>query len=100
MQAELWDEFQEAYSNNPSSAGFLALINNGQYLTLPDLSAIETALEVSPGYQAYLQEQMRLSLGEQRLLLSLEKHGFWANRHSSSEAQEAFDKQYGLILKP
>ncbi len=99
VQAELWDEFKEAYGNNPSNVKFLNLIDYGHQVNIPNLSEIETMLLASPGYQAYLEEQMRLNLGEQRLLLSLEKHNFWANRHSSQKAQENFDKQYGLVLK-
>ena len=40
----------------------------------------------------------KLNLREQGLLLSLEKSSFWANRHSSPDAQHAFDKRYGLVV--
>jgi hypothetical protein len=43
---------------------------------------------------------MRLSLTEQGMLLRLEQHSLWANRHTSPEAQAEFDQQYGLVLKP
>jgi hypothetical protein len=40
------------------------------------------------------------SLREQSLLLRLERWNFWSNRHSSPEAQHAFDSQHGLTIVP
>jgi hypothetical protein len=99
VERELWDEFKEAYGDNPHHHQFLALIDNGQYLALPDLSAIESTLLASSGYQAFLEEQMRLSLTEQGMLLRLEQHSLWDSRHTSPETQAKFDQQYGLILR-
>ncbi len=92
VQTALWDEFKDAYGNKPNNEKFIDLINNWQYLEPPDLSEIERALEVSTGYQAYL--------GEQNAPSELAVLSLWTNRHSSSEAQEAFNKHDGLELKP
>ena len=81
VEAELWDEFQSAYGQNRSHPQFVALINNGQYIDIPDFSAVETKLQTS----------------EARL--NLERYSLWANRQFNPEAQKDFDKQYGLILK-
>jgi hypothetical protein len=34
------------------------------------------------------------------MLLSLEQHSLWANRHTSPEAQAEFDTKYALALRP
>ena len=78
---------------------FLALMDHGKYLDLPDLSAVETRLFLSPGYQRCLNEQVRLSLSQQQLLLSLGCNTLWSLRHQSPQAQEEFDKHDGLVLK-
>jgi beta-phosphoglucomutase-like phosphatase (HAD superfamily) len=41
VQEEVWDEFKVAYAHRPDDARFLALIDNGQYLPSPDLSAVK-----------------------------------------------------------
>ena len=55
----LWDEFSEAYSNNPNHRNYLNLIESGIYVSLTDLglSTFEKALEASPGCKAYLNDQ-------------------------------------------
>lgn len=99
VQAELWEEFSQAYVDNKHDARFLALINNGQYLPVPDLTAIEAKLEASLGHQAFLDAQVCLNVREQRWLFAMERNCFWSQRHSSPRAQQQFDEQYGLVLK-
>jgi len=99
VQEVLWEEFAEAYANHHDQR-FLNMIDNGMYLNAFCITAIEAQLSASPGYRAYLNKQAQLSLSEQSLFLSLEKKSLWANRHSSVEAQKAFDCQYGLIIAP
>ena len=54
-------------------------------------------MEASPGYQAFLYQLEQRSLEEQKPFLRLHQHSLWANRSSSTTAQNAFDRQYGLV---
>jgi len=72
VQTDLWDEFSEAYGNNPEDARFLALIDQGHDVSCPDLTDVETAPQGLLGHQA-------CQAGQQ--------HGFWMNPSSSSTEQ-------------
>ena len=98
VQSELWDEFKEAYSNNADSVAFSGLIDCGSQINAPDVSLVEEALLTSAGYQAHL-DQADHSAHEPGLAPLLQHHGLWQQRHTSPEAQNAFDKQYGLALR-
>ncbi|PJD90470.1 MAG: hypothetical protein CK426_05420, partial [Legionella sp.] len=92
----LWDEFKEAYANKPEDARFRAMIKHGHDSNEPDLSALYSRLEASPGCRAFLYQSEKNGLGEQKSSSSLVQHGLWANCHKSTEDQDALDKQYGL----
>jgi len=98
VQTALWDEFKEAYHNNPSDERFLALLDTGKYFVF-HVSAVETALLASPGYQAYLEEQMHLGRVARGLVPRLALHGFWDDLDSSASARESFDRKYSQVLK-
>ncbi len=51
-------------------------------------------------YTKFQGQLTQLKMNKQDLLFRLAKFNFWHNRHSCPEAQEAFDKQYGLIVTP
>jgi len=99
VELVLWDEFKDAYANNPNHQQFREMIDNGLYSNAPDLTEIYSTLEASPGYQAYVYQLEQRSLEEQRLFLRLHQHSLWANRHESANAQHAFDTRYGLAIR-
>ena len=100
VKAILWDEFKEAYANNPEHPQFSAMIDNGHESNVPDLTELYAKLEASPGHQAFLYQLEQRSLEEQKRCLGLLQHSLWTNRHESPVAQNIFDRQYGLVLKP
>ena len=66
-------------------------------LKLARLTALKGQMMGSPGYQQWCHEQERLSLNQQRFLFSLERNSLWANRQTTPQAQEVFDRQYGIV---
>jgi ribosomal protein L12E/L44/L45/RPP1/RPP2 len=83
----LWEEFRQAYANNPQHPRFTAMINNGQYLNSPGLDEIEAQLMASPGREAYLAQQSRLSLGQ---------NSFFSNRDTTNATQVLGYTNYGF----
>ena len=68
----LWEEFREAYANNPNNPRFIDMIDNGQYLNRPGLDEIEAQLMASPGREAYLAQQAQLSLRQNSFFSNLD----------------------------
>ena len=66
-------------------------------LKLARLTELKGQMMGSPGYQQWCHEQERLSLNQQRFLFSLERNSLWANRQTTPQAQEVFDRQYGIV---
>jgi hypothetical protein len=101
---EIWEEFHEAYQENPQHKSYTDLINyGGQFLYAPErLSEIEKQLLASDGYQQLIGLQIRnLShTSPPSIIDHLHQHSLWANRHASQAFQEAFDKQFGLAIIP
>ena len=97
VERDLWDEFKEAYGDNPKNSDFLYLINEGwKYLEAPkELPAIQAPLRLTVPLPGHVQ----LNRSDEGLAY-LARSWFYENRHSSPEAQHHFDKQYGLIIKP
>ncbi|MES2142621.1 MAG: hypothetical protein V4471_07075 [Pseudomonadota bacterium] len=86
------DEFGSFYEDK---SFFMALIEAGQYANLPDLNCLKQHVQLSKGYQHYCSIVMRDKFG-------MFSHGKAADylsehRHDSPEAQQAYDKQFGLI---
>ena len=81
----LWDEFSEAYSNNPNHRNYLNLIESGIYVSLTDLdlSTFEKALEASPGCKAYLNDQ------EQNI--GITQHSIFSPEKSIEERSHQYD---------
>ena len=73
VQTELWDEFSEAYGNNPEDARFLALMDHGIDVPFTDVSALETALIASTGDQASPAQACE----------SVAQHSLWASSPST-----------------
>ncbi|HBB53724.1 MAG TPA: hypothetical protein DCZ80_07465 [Legionellales bacterium] len=61
VEAELWEEFREAYGNNPNHHLLQELISCGEYVELPDLSDIKVEIDVLSDVKAYLDEQVSQS---------------------------------------
>lgn len=95
-----WDEFKEAYANNQEHPLFREMIENGNYIQLPNLAEIKSQLAQSVGYQDYLYQLEKYNLAHERMMFSLYRQSLWANRHSSDIAQRAFDSKYGITLMP
>ena len=98
VEETLWDEFKEAYTNNQAHDQFRAMIDSGHESNAPNLTELYCQLEASPGYQAFLYPLEQSSLEEQKPFLRLHhQHSLWANRSSSTAAQNAFDRKYCLV---
>ena len=95
VERDLWDEFKEAYGDNPKNSDFLYLIDEGwKYLEAPkELPAIKAPLRLTVPLPGYVQ----LNRSDEGMLAYLARSWFYENRHSSREAQHHFDKQYGIV---
>jgi len=89
VETALWEEFREAYGDNASDERFLNLLNFGNHIDAFDFTAIHEKLHESTGYQAYRIQQHALSL-----------NSLWAQRGTSAEKQQDFDREYGLTISP
>lgn len=97
VAVELWDEFYEAYAGNENHPKFIEMIESGIYINSPDLSKLNLKLKGSPGQRDFLkrfESNMTHSTNEPRLV----DFSLWANRQQAPENQQAFDKQYGLVV--
>ncbi|PJD93288.1 MAG: hypothetical protein CK423_07660 [Legionella sp.] len=64
------------------------MIEHGHDSNEPDLTALYSRLEASPGYKAFLSQSAQNGLEEQKLSSSLVQHGLWANGHKSTENKQ------------
>lgn len=80
VQTQFWQEFHEAYDDDPSHPKLHQLLDNGIFLPIPPLTAIEEKLQTID------------------FSLSLHPSLLWSNRHQTAAAQQAFDQQFGLIV--
>ncbi len=73
-----------------------ALVEAGRVLSLEDLEQFQQPLQGSEGYQQYCSNILRSRGG---LFFSGEQERLSAARHDSTADQEAYDQQYGLVLR-
>ncbi|PJD95490.1 MAG: hypothetical protein CK426_09310, partial [Legionella sp.] len=97
VEARLWDEFKEAYANNPEDQRFRVMIEHGHDSHAPDLTAFYAQLEASPGYEAFLYQLQQKNLAEQQFFFRANHHALWANRHHSADDQKAFDREFAMV---
>ncbi|NDH08473.1 MAG: hypothetical protein EBY16_02420 [Gammaproteobacteria bacterium] len=77
IKNELWDEFHEAYADDPTHQKFRELIACGKEdVAAPDLCSIEEQLLASPGFLA------------NKELLSMHQHSLWSTTDPSRSVQK------------
>ena len=98
----MWDEFGSLYSG-AADPRFTALVEAGQDANLGDLSRFREQLQQSVGYRRYCSQVLRdscsffgSSVSDRRIK---ELHYLSTHRHDNPAAQEAFDQQFGMVLR-
>lgn len=79
IEAELWDEFAEAYGHSKDNERFVELMAYGREISIPDLSSIEAQLQDSEGYRLYMASRVTMGVAGQ---------GIFANTIPSDEEDE------------
>jgi hypothetical protein len=91
----MFDEFGSLYRDRADHS-FTGLVDAGQYTKLPDLSIFQEQVDNSKAYHQYCSQMLRQSgmfFSDKTSAEYLSKH-----RHGSPEAQEAYDRQFGLVI--